>query len=129
MSLDVFLQGFRNGDSANGDGAEVRKVLDPFIVESGDTWANVATADGNAEAYGLDDLSTGLMFTHLNGHEIWNVVFDVARAGGFVVMPMGCPVGVLNEADIEHLPTSLVEDEGVVVVMTGADLLQLVENG
>ena len=42
---------------------------------------------------------------------------------------MGCPVGVLNEADIEHLPTSLVEDEGVVVVMTGADLLQLVENG
>ena len=129
MSLDVFLQGFRNGDSANGDGAAVRKVLDPFIVESGDTWANVATVDGNAEAYGLDDVSTGLMFTHLSGREIWDVVFDVARAGGFVVMPMGCPVGVLNEADIEHLPTSLVEDAGVVIVTAGADLLQLVENG
>jgi len=91
MSLDVFLQGCRNGDSANGDGAEVRKVLGPFIVESGDTWANVATADGSAEAYGLDEL--------------------------------------LKEADIEHLPTSLVENAGVVVLTTGADLLQLVENG
>jgi len=129
MSFDVFLQGFRNGASANGNGAEVRKVLDPFIVESGDTWANVATADGSAEAYGIDDLNTGLMFTHLNGREIWNVVFDAAHAGGFVVMPTGCPVGVLNEVTIEHLPTSLAEDAGVAVVTTGADLLQLAANG
>jgi hypothetical protein len=129
MSFDVFLQGFRNGDSANGDGAEVRKALDPFIMESGETWARVTTADGGAEAYGLDDVSTGLMFTHLSGREIWDVVFDVARAGGFVVMPVGCPVGVLDEGDIEDLPASLVEDAGAVVVTTGADLLQLVENG
>lgn len=60
---------------------------------------------GDADAYGLDDLSTGLMFTHLSGRAIWDVVFDVTRAGGFVVMPIGCPVGVLDERDAEHVPS------------------------
>lgn len=104
MSFDVFLQGFRNGDSVSGDRANVRDALDPFIADSGDTWANLKTADGDAEVYGFDDLSTGLMFTHFSGRAIWDVLFDVARAGGFVVMPIGCPVSALDEGDVEHLP-------------------------
>ena len=121
MSFDVYLQGFRNGESADGDGAKVRAALEPFIVDSGETSAHVAAADGGAEVHGLDDPSTGLMFAHLSGRAIWDVVFDVARAGGFVVMPMGCAVGVLGEGDIEHLPASLVEDAGVVVVAAGIE--------
>ena len=44
-------------------------------------------------------------------------------------MPIGYPVGVLHEDDVEHLPASLVEDAGVVVMSTADDLRRLVEDG
>jgi hypothetical protein len=84
--------------------------------------------DGDAEVYGVDDLSTGLMFTHLNGCEVWDVVFDVARAGGCVVMPVDGPVGVLDEVDAQHVPASLADAVGIVVVSSGSDLLRLIES-
>ncbi|MEO1058110.1 MAG: hypothetical protein AAFY28_14460 [Actinomycetota bacterium] len=128
MSLDVFVQGFRRGESARGDGHEVRKALERFISDSGGTWARVTTGDGDAEVYGMDDLDSGLMFTNLSGRAVWDVVFETARAGGFVVMPVGCPVGVPDERHLEHLPTSLVDRAGVVVVSSGTDLLAVVQS-
>jgi hypothetical protein len=128
VSLGVYLQGFRNGDSASVEGSKVWQALEPHVVDSGDTWAKVCVGDGDAEVYGVDDFSTGLMFTHLNGREVWDMVFEVARAGGCVVVPAEGPVGVLDEVDAQHVPAALSDAVGVVVVSSGSDLLRLIES-
>ncbi len=91
MSFDVFLQGFRRGDAADGEGAAVMRVLSPHIAERSEHWARLVIDDGDAEVFGIADPETGLLFNHVSGRLMWSVIVDVARAAGFVVMPIGCP--------------------------------------
>jgi hypothetical protein len=65
-----------------------------------------------------------LMINHASGELIWQVMVDVARAAGFVIMPVGCPVCVAREEMIEDLPGEL--QDGAVVVRSGVELLKAV---
>jgi hypothetical protein len=52
-------------------------------------------------------------------------MYDLAVAGQFVVMPVGCGTGVLDDAMRRQLPEGV--PEPVVTVCSGADILALVE--
>jgi hypothetical protein len=49
---------------------------------------------------------------------------QVARATGYVIMPVGCPVCVLDEDAVADLPLEL--RDTALVVSSGADVLQAV---
>lgn len=49
---------------------------------------------------------------------------DVAKAAGWVIMPVGCPVCVMREDMIGELPAELQDD--AVVIRSGAELLDVV---
>lgn len=129
MSFDIFLQGFHAGNAASADETATRAVLavlDPLVIHRAGHSARIATSDGEADVYGIDDPSSGLMFSHASGRQVWGVIFDVARAAGFVVLLGGCGTGLIDEATIAELPDGL--PEPIVVIRSGADLLDLVES-
>jgi hypothetical protein len=129
MSFDIFLQGFDAGNAAPVDKTATRAVLavlDPLVIHRASQWVRIATSDGEADVYGIDDPSSGLMFSHASGRHVWDVMFDVALAAGFVVIPGGCGTGVTDEATIAELPKGV--PEPIVIIRSGADLLDLVES-
>jgi len=84
------------------------------------------TADGEGDIYGLDDNDQGLVINHATGRQIWQLIVDVARAAGYAVLPVGCPVCVVDEVMIGHLPDQL--RQNAVLVRDGGDLERAVVN-
>ena len=126
MSFDIFLQGFRRGEPEPGDGDAAMDLIAPLISQRGDDWALVATDDGEAEVFGIDQPSTGLMFSHVTGIAAWSLLFDVARSAGFAVMPVGCSMCVVSADMLHELPAELAPD--AIVISSGDDLLAAIEN-
>jgi hypothetical protein len=124
MSFDIFLQRFEAGEAADGDGTAILDVLEPMMRDRSGSFARIVTGDGEAEVYGLDHPERGLMLTHASGREVWDVIFDLARVGGMVVMPVGCPTCVVDPKLVRHIPEGPPAAE---VVTSGADILRLVE--
>jgi hypothetical protein len=122
VSLDIFLQGFESGDGASGLPDEANRVLQPYLRVRKDGFAKVVTDDGDAEVYGVG--TDGVMFTHASGRRVWDVILEVARAGNWVIMPVGCPTCVPTASMIAELPDDLRAE--AVVVNSGADLLDVV---
>jgi hypothetical protein len=124
VSFDIFIQAFSGGQAASGRPAAARRTLTPFLTAAPDNgYALVRTADGEADVYGLDGDS--LMINHASGRQIWQLMVDLARAGGYVIMPIGCPTCVLDPAHVTELPVQL--QDTVVVIATGEDLRRVVE--
>jgi hypothetical protein len=127
VSFDIFLQGFVGGDGAPGDRAAAIAIVTPFLAgaaSDGVGW--IVTADGEADIYGLGNNDQGLMINHATGRQIWQLIVDVARAAGYAVLPVGCPVCVVDEVMIGHLPDELRPD--AVLVHDGGDLERAVVN-
>jgi hypothetical protein len=121
VSFDVYLQDFSDEQTDRGD--EVHGVLDRLLDQSG---SRIVTHDGDAEVYGIDDDPlNGLMFSNVDGDSAWDVIYAVADAANWVVMPVGCPICVLSEDFIETIPEELLEP-GVVIVESGEDILRVV---
>lgn len=122
MSFDVFLQRFVDGDTADLDARALRAVLDSHIARDDRSWKvqRLSFDDGSAEIYGADDLSRGLMLTHVKGLHGWDVIVELARAGSLAVLAVGCPTAVHDASLLLHLPVELRDD--AVVVADGADL-------
>lgn len=79
MSFDIFLQSFRDGDGSSGDGEAVLELLEPVVVRRENVWALIATVDGGADVYGLDNAATGLMVNHVSGMAMYALLYDIAR--------------------------------------------------
>lgn len=127
MSFDIFLQGFSSGDAAPGDGAAAMAILDPLIIDrDGNGWALVQTNDGTADVYGIDTPDRGFMFNHVGGRTAWDVIFAVAQAAGFVVMPVGCGTLLVDDALRRELPEGT--PEPVLPIRSGADILSAIES-
>lgn len=125
MSFDIFLQGFRDGDGTPGDRAAAIAIITPLLAGPvSDGFGRIVTKDGEADIYDLADADEGLMVNHASGRQIWQVIVDVARAARYVVLPVGCPACVVDEAVIGHLPVELRED--TVLVHDGGDLERVV---
>jgi hypothetical protein len=67
-----------------------------------------------------------LVLNGVEGDRAWDVVFDVAGAARWVIMPIGCPVLVVDEAMIASIPVELLDDRPV-LVRSGADVKRAVE--
>jgi hypothetical protein len=121
VSFDVYFQAFEAGD-APGGGDAARAVLDPYLTGVAPGAHLLSCAGGSADVYGLD--SDSMMVTHIEGVCAWSLLVEAARAASWVVMPVGCPVCVLDEVQLEHLPEELRDD--VRVITSGEDLLAVI---
>ena len=120
MSFDVFMRAFRAGEATDGDGAAAVEVLASLVTERDERWARVTATEGESDVFGIDEPASGLTFHHSSGRAIWQVMFDVARAGGFVVMPVGGPTCVPPGVAVEDVPDG--HDGDVRTVTTGDEL-------
>jgi hypothetical protein len=126
VSFDVFLQGFAHGQASPGRPEAALEVLTPFLAAPPrDGFAPLRTADGEAEAYGVG--GTSLMVTHASGARIWDLLVSVAKAAGWVIMPVGCSVCLTTADAAGHLPEQL--RPNATVVTTGQQLLAAIRNG
>lgn len=123
VSFDVFFQRFRDGDADPGGGAEMRQVLQPFVVreEPEHHFALIEYGDGSADVY-LD--GDDMMVNHVSGDSPWDLLVEGARAADWVIMPAGCSTCITVEAQRAHLPEGL--DEDVTLVRSGAELLSAI---
>lgn len=101
----------------------MRSVLAPHIAreEPEKSFAHIVFGDGAADVY----LSDGSMLAnHIVGEQPWDLLVASAKAAGWVIMPVGCPVLITEESDRAHLPDGVGED--AVHVPTGKDILRVI---
>lgn len=122
MSFDIYLQDFSD-DPADRSASVGRSVLAPLLDADGE---NIVTADGSAAVYGATDVpQEGLMFNHVDGDLAWDVIFDAAVAGDWVIMPVGVPVCIVRDEQRRAVPDEL-KDVGIVLVRSGRELREVV---
>jgi len=120
VSFDIFFQRFGGADVPDG---VAMAVLEPLVVHRSDGWVRIATGDGEADVYiSLPDDSA--MMNHASGRVVWDVMYELAVAGRFVVIPGGCGTCVLDEDMRSDLPEGV--PEPVITVTSGRDILDLV---
>ncbi len=126
MSFDVFLQAFQGGHDADGDPSAVLRVLSPYFEQPPDdnAFVRLVTTDGDADVYGIGRPSAAMMWNHVAGTHAWNLMYEVAREAGLVIMPVGCPTCVCRPEQVEDLPVEL--RDPVRVVKSGADVLRAI---
>ena len=125
MSFDIFLRSFARGAAAKGDPAAAFRVLEPYFAgDPAGGFADVSTPDGDAEVYGLG--GDGLMITHASVSSYGRSLVDVAVAGDYVIMPVGCAVCVVHQEMMDQLPEVL--RDRAVVVRSGSDVLSVVSS-
>ncbi|MGH3704123.1 MAG: hypothetical protein ACRDT9_05790 [Agromyces sp.] len=119
MSFDVYLQDFSDAPADRSESVGQR-ILAPLLDTAGE---NIVTADGSAAVYGAGEVPLdALMFNHIAGESAWNVIFDAAVAGGWVIMPLGGPLCIVTEEHADLVPQEL-QGEGLVIVRSGKELL------
>jgi uncharacterized protein (DUF983 family) len=125
VSFDVYFQGFVDGEPAAGGGELMRAVLKPFVTreEPEHDFLAIQAGDGTADVY-LH--SNGMMASHISGEDLWDLFMQGARAAGWVMMPVGCPVCLTDEGQRSDLPEGL-QDE-VVLVRSGMELLETIRS-
>jgi hypothetical protein len=124
VAFDIFLQRFEGGDAADANAADLAAVLDPLVEARGPGWARIQTSDGAADVYGTDNLATGVMVNHASGRAVWDVLFELARAGRLAVMPVGCPTCVIEAEQRADLPPELQPE--AVEISSGDELFRIV---
>lgn len=124
MSFDIVVQRFVAGEDApalNGEG--LRAFMAPHVVRA-EFGENIAYGDGGAELYGWETVETGFMITHAHGNDIWDLLVRAAKVGGFVIIPAGCPIALIDPGQAHELPGELRGDTQV--VSSGAELIAMV---
>jgi hypothetical protein len=125
VSFDVLFQRFKDGEAEPGGGEAMRRVLESFITseDRDHHFARIELDDGGADVY-LD--GDDMMANHVAGQRIWDLLVEGALQAGWVIMPVGCPVCITDEAQRRHLPEGLTEE--VKVVLNGDDLLTVIKS-
>jgi hypothetical protein len=125
VGFDIFVQGFKDGDAATGDGEAALAVLDPLISLRGETWARISTSDGGVDVFGIDTAAWGLMFSRAQGQQAMDVIYEVARRAGFVILPVGCGTLLTDETVRSELPAGV--PEPIVQVSSGDDIVAAIK--
>ena len=117
----------------DGDDQEVRRLLEAAwdAPPNEHMYSRVRRGAGEAELYGEPPGSPirSLTFTRpKGGHEIFDLLVDIARAGRMVIIPLDCIPCVAAQADVQTFPERMAEDYGApVVVANGRQLLDIIE--
>ena len=118
VSFDVYLQDFSDAP-ADRSASVGTSLLAPMLDATGE---NVVTADGGAAVYGADEVPLyGLMFNHVEGDLVWDVIYAAAVAGDWVVMPVDGPLSIVDERQVDYIPDEL-RELGVTLVRSGREL-------
>jgi hypothetical protein len=125
MSFGIFVQGFREGDRRDADATRLRSALEPHLVKATHGW-NLRAGNATAEIYGVDDLTTGFMVTHVDGPEIYDVIVRVGAACDLVILAPGVAAALTHRDQRAHVPEEL--RASAVVVASGAELVALIES-
>ena len=117
MSFDIFLQDF-SPDSVDRTN-EVLKALGPYLDSSKQ---NVITTDGDAAVYGVDSTPIhDLMFNHVAGDVMWQLIYETAVAAEWVIMSGDGGLCMVVESQRASVPTE-VAWEPFALVTSGAEL-------
>src|SRR5262245_17672644 len=92
------------------------EVLAPHISEEDGRFIRVRVGDEQADIY----LEAGMMVSHVEGRDPWDLLVQGTRAANWVIITVGCPVGLTQQGQREELPEALAGD--VVIIETGEDL-------
>jgi hypothetical protein len=123
MSWSIWLEDFDFPPAGNDK--VIRSILEPLLDEPRN---HVVTADGSAEIYGLDNTPlTGLSFNRVRGQAIYELIYDVAFLGNWVVIPQDCAACLIHEDQAGALPAELTDQYGYRVVNSGADIRAVVQ--
>jgi hypothetical protein len=75
----------------------------PYVVQRSAGFVRVELADGGADVY-IRDPSAGAMVNHASGSAVWDLMYELAIAGRFAVLPIGCGTCVPTPAMADELP-------------------------
>lgn len=139
MSFDVFLQRFKDGNSAEADRLPIREVLSESAYRGPDEFGFYVVAfpgggDVEFSAKGLESQEpfTGCAF-HIRGFSdgLVKFIFDVALAGNMVILPAmeGNPLVMVSESQAREIPSDLREDCRPIVVRSGEELGAVLSGG
>lgn len=119
MSIDVFFQGFNNGDARDCGSNEMKRVLAPLSTAGlvDPSYFEVICGDGRADIY-LSE--SACLANEISGNDPWDLLIQAARAANWVIMPIGCPVCMTAEDQRSDLTEELQQD--LVLVTAGKEL-------
>lgn len=123
MSFGILVQGFRDGDRRDADATTLRAALAPHLVKAAHGW-NLRVGNSTAEIYGVEDLTSGFMLTHVAGAEIHDLLVRVAAACDLVILAPGVPAALTRRDQRAHVPAEL--RHNAVLVASGAELVDLI---
>lgn len=123
MSYDIHLMRFINGESSEGGGFSMRKILQPHVTseEPANGCVAIAYGDGTADLYLSGD---SLMANRIDGEQPWDLLVTGARAADWVILLADGPACLTVEAQRGHLPEGMAED--AVFVQNGQDVLDII---
>jgi hypothetical protein len=139
MSFDVFLQRFKDRESAEIERPPVREVLSATTYRGPDEFGFyvVAFPDGvevefSAKGLESEESFTGCAF-HIRvfGDGLMKFIFDVARAGDMVILPAmeGNPLVLVSEPQAREVPPDLRETFRSIVVSSAEELGAVLSGG
>ncbi|MEU9283315.1 CbrC family protein [Streptomyces sp. NPDC048275] len=131
MSYSMYVWRFVDGEPAPMDETAIRDVLGPVTLGGmpaaglPESWDLEAEDGGAAEVYG--DVH-GLTFSRFSPGHILDLVAELARRTGAVVIPLNCPAILTTEAHRKHLPENFWEEAIVVppAALTGHAIAQVI---
>ena len=125
MAYDVFFQGFKGGDAADGGGEAVRTMLEPHVTKSEPEHnvLRIEVEDGGADVYLSDD---HMMVNHADGTATWDLLVRAAAAANWTILLPDGPTALTDERQRAELPSELTDE--AVVATDGSELLQLIES-
>lgn len=141
MSFDLFLVAFRGGAAGTADAVAARRVLDGFRYRpepERDGYYDVSFSDGSHVELYADGLSGGEkpfdggMFVLRSITSAGaDFIFEFAQAAGCAIFPAMNPNCVLvPRHDLTaELPESVVKDFPLIPVVSGAELLAVIQGG
>ena len=101
MSLEIFLQCYRNGDRATFKRALAEEIFARHAINYSPPLLRVDYADGSGgEIYGADNGEDipGLMCTHCGGATFYDALYELAhRTRSVIFWPSGKPMCAITE--------------------------------
>ncbi|MGW1804632.1 hypothetical protein [Streptomyces sp. NPDC002078] len=123
MSYDIFVHRFSDGEMAPLNKSTVYQVLGPYIHSQNPegTFLQIRTEDGGrADVYLNTD--TSVMINHFGGDTAMDLIAELLRRlGAVLLLPEGTVV-LSRPEDRESLPQTLRDEWSITVASTGAEI-------
>jgi hypothetical protein len=129
VSYDVFVHRFKEGESASLDMNVLQEVLSPYVTaqhpETGLLQIAANNDGGEADVYVKGESS--ITINHFGGDVIMNVISEMLRRLGAVLILPGGTVIIDRDDDRCHLPSYMRDEWSVIVAPSGAEITRAIQ--